>query len=307
MKKIITLLIVGITFLGCSPEEPENVKYVPPKATKVENTNDIFLRENMFEPYGTSVRWRWDNRFIPAYEKATPIKAELVIPVTKLIKYLWIGIYESQGEKGKSFISSIYPPELQYIGSYIYQNDGSVKLGYAESGARITLLNLNGYNLQNEDWLNKPGGGILSTIHHEFSHIVHQTYGMPLGFNEISETYLGGGWVNTSNQEALELGMVRNYATKDEYEDFCEIVSHFLTLSEDVFNERFINQDDCSALVDASDIEKCTKINQGKQKIAKKLRIVIDYYQDNFGINLVSMRDELQRRIKYVMTHNKTP
>lgn len=298
--------MLGFLLTQCSKEN--NAEYIRPNTAEESNhPNDVFLKENMLKPYGTAVRWRWNNRFIKPSQKAVPVASEYVIPVTKLVNYLWIGSYESQGAKGKKFIKELFPTELQYIGSYIYE-DGSVLLGYAEGGARITLLNLNSYDLTSRDWLTNPGGGILSTVHHEFSHLVHQNYGLPAGFNKISEKYLGNGWKNNvSLDDAIELGMVRNYGTLNEFEDFCEVVSHFLTLPKTTFNERFIDQKDCSSLTDADAIAKCQKLNEGRKKISQKLDLIVKFYKSNFGLNLISTRDSLENRINYVITNNKIP
>lgn len=305
-KATILLGLLGFLLIQCSKED--NVKYERPASAK-ESThpNDVFLKEKMLKPYGTSVRWRWNNRFIKPSQKAVPVASKYVIPVTKLVNYLWIGAYESQGAKGKEFIKKLFPTELQYIGSYIYE-DGSILLGYAEGGARITLLNLNSYDLTSRDWLTNPGGGILATVHHEFSHLVHQNHGLPAGFNKISEKYLGNGWKNdVSLDDAIGMGMVRNYGTLNEFEDFCEVVSHFLTLPKATFEERFINQKNCSSLTSANAIAKCQKLNKGRKKIAQKLDLIIKFYKSKFGFDLVAVRDALENRINYVVTNNKIP
>lgn len=306
LVKFLVLLALISFFVQCSDSEDET-KYKRPIAKESKHPNDMYLKKNMLENYGTAVRWRWDDRFIASNQSAVPVAADFVIPVTKLVKHLWIGAYESQGKAGKEFIKKLFPPELQYIGSYIYQ-DGSLLLGYAEGGARITLLNLNSYDLKDRDWLTKPGGGILATVHHEFSHIVHQNYGMPPGFNKVSEKYLGNGWRNgVSLQDAIKLGMVRNYGTMNEFEDFCEIISHFLTLPKENFEKLFINQEDCSKLTEPKKIKNCQELNAGREKIAVKLNMIIDFYKNQFDLNLVEVRDSLEKQIDYVVQNNKIP
>lgn len=306
INKVVLLLILFSVFTNCKDNE-DQTKYEPPTIKESTHPNDSYLTKNMFEEYGTAVRWRWDNRFIKPNQSATPVAADYVIPVTKIVKSLWIGAYESQGKAGKDFIEKLFPAELQYIGSYIYQ-DGSVLLGYAEGGARITLLNLNKYNLKNRDWLTKAGGGILATVHHEFSHIVHQNYGMPPGFNKVSEKYLGNGWKNNVTlEDAIKLGMVRNYGAMNEFEDFCEIISHFLTLPKEKFEKMFIEQEDCSKLTDPKKIRNCQELNAGREKIATKLGMIIDFYKNQFGLDMVAVRDSLEKKIDYVVENNKIP
>ncbi len=306
--QLLFVFLITLIFIQCNTED-DNTLYVPPTAEELSNPNDLYLYSSgnsLYELYGTATRWRWNDNFIDANQSATPINADFVIPTTRLIEYLWIGPYTSVGEPGEAFISELFPAELQYIGSYIYKDNGDKLLGFAEGGARISLLNLNSYDLEDRDWLTNPGGGVLSTVHHESSHIVHQNYGIPIGFNTISESYLGAGWSNgVTRDDAIKLGMVRNYGTVNEFEDFCEIVSHFLTVPEADFEADFIDQEDCTAYSDPDDIVKCQELNEGRVMIQQKLELVIAFYSNTFDIDLVEVRDEVEIRINYVINNNE--
>ena len=298
--KLIVLIFSVTLFYQCDTDDT-NSQFVPPPNPGVSNANDQYLYDNngnsLFERYDTAARWRWNDNFIAPDQRAAPIQSDLVIPATKLIDYLWIEPFTLNSSAGKDFIDELFPPELVYIGSYIYNRDGSILLGFAEGGARVTLLNLNSLDFKNRDWLANPGGGILTTVHHEFSHIVHQNYGIPVGFNVISESYIGGQWINISRDEAIKLGMVRGYATSNEFEDFCEIISHFLVVEQATFEKDFIDQEDCSTLTDAAEIVNCRELNGGRQLIKQKLDLVIDYYKSSFDIDLLAVRDTLQERL----------
>ncbi len=311
LKSLLKLVAVCffVTAVTQCAEEKENECYVRPQtAEESTHPNDVYLKENMLIPYGTAVRWRWDNRFIDPNEEATPIKAEYVIPVTKLIKYFWIDVFESQGEAGKKIIETLFPPEIQYIGSYIYLK-GAVKLGYAEGGARITLLNLNNYDLTNKDWLTSAKGGVLNTIHHEFAHLFHQNYGFPDGFVGLTD-YKGNGWKSLNPKEgkpfseSLALGCVSDYATNGESDDFADLVAHFLIMPPTEFESKYLALEDCSKSTDAT---ACQKTNEGREKIKVKLDLVIKYYKDKFNLDLVSMRDEMQKRLDYVLDRGDYP
>lgn len=300
-------ILSSLIFTSCDNED-DNTLFIPPAAEISDDVIDVYLSENMLDKYNTAVRWRWQDKYIDDDYSATPVKRDVVIPVTKLIEYLWVGPYQTVSEGGNAFITKLFPPELVYIGSYIFKEDGSRLLGYAEGGARITLLNLNSYDLTDEDWMTNPGGGILSTVHHEFTHLVHQTYGMPIGFNTISEKYNGEGWSNNvSLSDAVKMGMVRNYGTKNEFEDFCEIVSHFLTIPKATFEEDFINQASTDGVTDPAEIANINELNAGRLLIAQKLSVVVDYYKNKFDIDLYALRDIMEERINYVVTNNEIP
>ncbi len=303
----LALLLSPIFFSSCSNDD-DNTQFVPPAVEASDDEIDLYLQQNMLDKYNTAIRWKWEDWFIGRDHKATPVTRDVVIPVAELIEYLWIDPYRSLSEGGKEFIDNLFPPELVFIGSYIFQDDGSMLLGYAEGGARITLLNLNSFDLSNRDWLTNPGGGILATVHHEFTHLVHQNYGMPVGFNTISEKYNGEGWSNNvSLADAIKMGMVRNYGTKNEYEDFCEIVSHFLTVPKADFEALFITPQSTSGITDPSTITSIRELNEGREMIAEKLSIIVDFYKNKFDIDLYQLRDIMEERINYVITNQEIP
>ncbi|QQY81307.1 hypothetical protein JJL45_10235 [Tamlana sp. s12] len=309
--KLIGLMFSATLFMQCSSDDT-NTTYTPPEDPSITHPNDVYLYDNdghsLFERYGTATRWRWNDNFISASQSATPIESDLVIDATKIIDYLWIEPYTEVGDDGENFIKELFPPELVYIGSYIYKDDGTRLLGYAEGGARITLLNMNSLDLQNGDWLANPSGGILATAHHEFSHIIHQTYGIPIGYNTISDTYLGNGWSNgVSLADAIKLGMVSPYSTLNEFEDFCEVIAHYLVLEDDIFNYYFLDQEDCSVYTDGAVVLECQEINQGRLKIRQKLDLILAYFKNNFNIDLVAVKATLQTRLTEVINTGVIP
>lgn len=310
IKYIILVFVVSL-FLQCATDS-SNTEFVAPSDPDISSVNDQYLYNNdgnsLFERYGTATRWRWNDNFISPTRRATPVKSEFVIPTTKLVNHLWVEPYSESGADAANFIKSLFPAELVYIGSYIFNDDGTRLLGYAEGGARVTLLNLNSLDFQDRNWLANPNAGILATVHHEFSHIVHQNYGIPVGFNTISESYLGNNWSNNvSRDDAIKLGMVRNYGTLNEFEDFCEIISHFLVVDQATFEQDFINQEDCSVYTDADSIVNCRELNEGRQLIKQKVDLVVEFYKNNFNVDLYQVRDVLQSRLDDVIVTGVIP
>lgn len=311
MKKLAYHIIILTVLFSCSKDE-QITKFVPPSPPDLTHENDVFLYNNkgqsLYERLGMSVLWKWNDHFIDPSHRATPVKEDLVINSAKLIDYLWIGSFEAQGTAGKAFIKSYVPSEVVLIGSYIYTDDGSRILGFAEAGVRITLLNMNNLDFQNRNWMLHTGGGVIATMNHEFSHVIHQKNDLPNGFNKISESYLGNSWSNgVSRDDAIKLGMVRNYGTLNEYEDFCEIISHYVGLYEDDFNQLFINQKDCTQFTTAGEIVNCSELNEGRKKIALKLNLTKKFFVEKFDIHLESVRDTLLQRAEKVILLNEIP
>ncbi len=312
MKKITKFIYVIVTALlifQCASDD-SNTQYTPPENLDISSVNDMYLYNNsgnsFFERYGTATRWRWNDNFIAPDERATPIRSEFVIPAARLIDYLWIEPFTSVGESGKKFIDEFFPPELVFIGSGIFVEEG-VKLGFEEGGARVSLLRLNNLDFKDRDWLTDPTGGIITTIHHEFSHVIQRIYGNPVGLNTISEKYVGIEWINTSFDEAIKLGMVSPYGASAEDDDFAEIVSFFLVIDEAVFNENYITQEDCSTFSDPDEVLNCQELNTGRQLIKQKLDLIIEYYKNRVDIDLVEVKNTVQERLDNLLATGVIP
>ncbi len=313
MKKLVKFIYVVLTALlvfQCNNDDT-NSQYTPPDNPNLSHPNDTYLYDNngnsLFEVYGTATRWRWNDNFIDPDQRATPIESDFVIPATKLIEYLWVEPFTDLGISGEKLMEDFFPPEVVYIGSRIFQEDGSALLGFAEGGARITILDLNKLDFQDRNWLVNPRSGILATVHHEFSHIIQQRFGNPVGLNTISENYIGIDWINRSREDAIKLGMVSAYGASSEFEDFAEIISHFLVIDQQTFEQDFITQVDCSTLTDPAAIANCRELNEGRLLIQQKLDLILDYYDTQSNIDLVQVRDILQERLDNLIATGVIP
>lgn len=286
----LTGIVVTIFITACN--KSADVDYKAPEVELSNHPNDIYIRENILNRYGTAIRWEWDQRFLNKDQTADPIKEDLVIPVTKLIEELWIKPFLVLSEDSKIFIEEYMPKELVYIGSYIYESEGERMLGYAESGARVSLINLNAFDLDDRIWLENQ----LITMHHEFSHIVRQKIGVPIGYNNVSPTgYIGEGWRNgVSLSDAIKRGMVSAYGTKNQFEDFAQLTSHFFIQDTVYFNSTYLKDWNCE---DFTDPNTCEELNKGKELIRRKLDLIRKFYSEEFSINIDVLRDTIQSRM----------
>ncbi|WP_321279771.1 substrate import-associated zinc metallohydrolase lipoprotein [Marinifilum fragile] len=283
-------IVIAILITACNKSEV--VDYKAPDIKLSNHPNNVYIRENILNKYGTAIRWEWDQRFLNKDQSADPIKEDLVIPVTKLIEELWIKPFLVLSEDSKLFIQEYMPKELVYIGSYIFESDGEIIFGYAENGARVSLINLNAFDLDDRIWLENQ----LITMHHEFSHIVHQKMGLPNGYNNISPLgYVGEGWRNgVSLSDAIKRGMVSAYGTRNQFEDFAQLTSHFLVQDTVYFNSTYIKDWNCE---DFSDPNLCVELNKGKKLISRKLELIRKFYLEEFSINIDELRDTIQSRM----------
>lgn len=367
INKIGFILIALITlFTSCDKDDKLNYE----KREIVESTDeiDLFMKEHFLDKYNCAIRWKWDDKFVSIDYYVSPPMRQVVIKTAKMVENFWVNPFIESSAGGKAFIEKNFPPEIVFIGSEILNTNGTETLGFAEAGVRITLTELDQYNLKNMKWLKTQ----LHTIHHEFTHIVHQTYELPQGFEKISGSkYTGNSWTTLAiykkgtdgkvlrdadgdpifdHSPAIKRGVTTAYGTTNEFEDFAELVSNFIVTDAQEFkdlyapvsdaeiqaeilkvyndilavktkevlkikNEAFYAEyakgksiEECRAAGDKAvknhaiikSVEKSEDIkalNSGKNIIKDKLDMTIAYYRDNFDVNLVNLRDIVQKRI----------
>ncbi len=310
--KINILFVLFLTFIFSSCND-DDVNYIPDKVQESTDPIDVYFRNNFLDSYGTAVRWRWDDKLVDISKRVTPVKREFCIPMGDFVKQFWIEPFLITTE-GKEFMLEHFPPEIVFVGSPMYNSDGqTITLGYADAGARITFTQVNELDLSNKQWIIMQ----LHTAEHEYGHIVHQRHNLPNGFKEVTPAnYKSNNWINMAgdvqadnprvSREAISLGMVSNYGTSDENEDFCEILSIYLTTDKEVFEDRYLNHEpEDSYVVTNSEGEEITvlpnedavEVNKGRDFIAIKLKKIKEYYESNFHFDLDAVRDEIMKRI----------
>jgi substrate import-associated zinc metallohydrolase lipoprotein len=232
-----------------------------------------------------AVRYRYVDRYVDPTKRVTPPKKELVEPLLNFLTDFWVNPFISV-ENGEEFFKTHVPAEVVLIGSFIYNADGTVTLGTADAGARITLTEVNNIDESNMDWILRQ----LGTIYHEFAHIVHQRYNLPPNFQQISpQGYTSAGsWFNLTDDEALRRGFVSPYATSSFNEDFAETAAHVLFAPE--FYETYINEEENCTTVD------CMERNEGRALIRKKLSAILTHYEQNTGVDLLKVRALIQAK-----------
>ena len=295
-------------FMSCSDDESTN--YVPESKELSADEIDVYFQENFQEKYGSTVRWQWIDKYVDINYIVAPAMRKVLIPTGEMIRRFWIEPFILESKASGEFIRKHFPPEIVCVGSELRNADGTRTLGYADAGVRITLTELNYFDLTNREWVIQQ----LHTMHHEFSHIIHQTYKMPNGFNKITEdTYTGQAWkdINTNAQAeliekgisspttheidsvaqnmAIQRGMLTPYGTSSEFEDFAEFVSLYLLTEPAVFEETYIASD-----------PKQTFLDEGKANIDKKLALVKEYYVSNFSIDLTHLREIILQRMNEI-------
>lgn len=286
-KKLWTFLCIGTLALAtaCYPDEEV---VAPVKETPLsEEPLDQYIEENFVQEFGVAVRYKFVDRYVDQNKRVTPPKLEVVVPMLDFLTEFWVKPF-TEVANGNRFFRSHVPAEIILIGSTMYNADGTVTLGTADAGARITLTEVNFVNVEDKDWVFRQ----LGTIYHEFAHIVHQRYNLPPNWQEISpEGYTSlGSWFNLTDEEALERGFVSPYGTSTFNEDFAEIVAHLLFRPD--FYTRYLEDETNCATAD------CVDRNEGRAKLRRKYNAVLEHYEQNTGVDLLEVRAIIQAKLQ---------
>jgi substrate import-associated zinc metallohydrolase lipoprotein len=286
-KYLLLLSIVGLIAASCYKEDDINV---PQKEYVVsDDPIDIFIYDNFIKKYGVAVRYKYVDRYVDQTKRVTPPSREVVEPMLNFVTDLWIDPF-LQVPNGKKFFEDHVPAEMVLIGSRMYNNDGTVTLGTADAGARITLTEVDFIDTTNMDWVLQQ----IHTMYHEFAHIVHQRYNLPPSWNTISPRgYTSTGtWYTLTDAEALDRGFVSPYATSTFNEDFAETVA-FLLFDKD-FYDKYINDEDDNG----GECAPCVNRNAGRAMIRKKYTAVLDHYRQYVRVDLLKVRDVVQKKLQ---------
>ena len=278
MKKYIyTLLFAASIVLGACSEDKLDIHSIFNTESPERDAFDTWLLLNYIVPYNIQFNYKYIDKESDNTYNLIPAEYDKCVAMAKLTKYLWIDSYNEL--LGETFIKTYCPRMIQLIGSKAYNSQGSVVLGTAEGGLKITLYNVNELDVNNPniDFLNT---WFFKTMHHEFAHILHQTKNYSTDFNLISTDYQGPSWLNLESDEvANTMGFVTRYASFSPDEDFVEIISNYITHDAGYWQNVLNNG---GAL--------------GRIKLEKKFDIVRKYLKDSWSIDIDKLRDIVQRR-----------
>ena len=274
-NNIFLTAVFGATLLlgGCREEEKiADDLYIPGLGGEAyaENELDKWMFLNYTVPYNIDVVYRWDAA--QAYSSLSdvqlvPVEFDAVQPMMAALRDVWFEPY-IQATGSLDFLKEVAPKKIVLVGSPEYQN-GSYKLGQAEGGRKILLLNVNNFDASNEAELKEA----LHTIVHEFTHILHQTKLFSQEYQTISTGRYNSNWTLLNDSEARRLGFITNYSMLNKDEDFAEMVSGILVFGYDWFKETVL-----------AEAEKSTENPHAKADLEAKLAIVETYFKETWNI-----------------------
>jgi len=246
MKRIYILLLLSsvlFAFSSCEKEDDLRDESVVAYDKPFQNELDLWIYENLTKPYNVEVKYKWDDGEVMNDIHVTPPKMEKAKDFVEAYLNLWIKPYEEEAIAGGNpeFMKKYMPKLLVLVGTPSYNGDGTMTMGLAEGGRKVTIFDIDNFaEVKASSW-DTPESIALSkrnkiytsfhTLHHEFAHIMHQTKFYPDEFKEISKGDYTGNWMDVNLNAANLKGFITPYSMLNEDEDFVEIVAGMLDLS----------------------------------------------------------------------------
>lgn len=277
---IYSLIIILTCVLGsCNNDEDVDKAHSIFSTEEVERAMfDKWILDNYTNTYNIELKYRMEDNESDMSHVLIPAEYTKSVVLAKIVKHVWLEAYDEVTGTPK-FLCQYVPRTIHFIGSPAYEDNGTMVLGTAEGGMKITLYNVNDINPEYID-MNVLNEYYFGTMHHEFAHILHQTKNYDPSFDRITENaYIGNDWYMTRTEEAWKQGFVTPYAMSESREDFVENIAIYVTNTASYWDNMLANAGE-----------------QGRTLIQQKFDIVYNYMEQTWGINLDDLREIVLRR-----------
>lgn len=288
MKKYLYIAMLGLAVclgLGsCSKDAPSDPTNFP--TTPVErNAFDQWLLKNFTYPYNVSFLYKMKDIESDMTKNLVPADSAKSTKLAIIIKYLWFDAYAEA--IGPDFIKENVPRVIHLIGSPAFNSNGTIVLGTAEGGQKVTLYTVNSLtdeNLKDYSYLNDY---YFHTMHHEFTHILNQKIAYNKSFDKVTASgYVSGDWTNVEDVDAQKKGFVTAYAMEEGKEDFAEMLSTYVTSTPTQWEK----------ILSTAGANMVDETLTARQAIEQKLSIVRDYMSKSWGLDIDKLRDAVLHR-----------
>ena len=299
LKYIILSALLLISFVACTNSDELGTTIFDTTDHGLDSTSysfkfDSFLRDSFLKPYNLNFLYRMEDKGTDMNYNIVPATYENSQKMAVLIKYLWFDVYGKM--VNPEFLKSYGPRVIHLIGSPAFNPvNGTMLLGLAEGGMKISLFRVNELDITDIETLNEF---YFKTMHHEFAHILHQKKTYPKEFNLISyANYEPFIWQDRDERIAQSLGFVSPYAGSQTREDFVETIANYIVKTDAQWNTILSNASKEWVLVGTTVTESTvTDGVDGKAVILQKLSICREWLKNSWNIDLDALRQEVQIR-----------
>lgn len=288
MKKYIYIVMLGLAVclgLGsCSEDAPSDPTNFPTPPVE-RNAFDQWLLKNFTYPYNVSFLYKMKDIESDMTKNLVPADSAKSTKLAIIIKYLWFDAYAEA--IGPDFIKENVPRVIHLIGSPAFNSNGTIVLGTAEGGQKVTLYTVNSLtdeNLKDYSYLNDY---YFHTMHHEFTHILNQKVAYNKSFDKVTASgYVSGDWTNVEDVDAQKKGFVTAYAMEEGKEDFAEMLSTYVTSTPTQWEK----------ILSTAGANMVDETMTARQALEQKLAFVRDYMSKSWGLDIDKLRDAVLHR-----------
>lgn len=277
-------LLLTLGLLSSCRNEDEIGESIFDTSSPNRTTFDLWLLNNYNKLYNIDFVYKYEDIESSIAYNLVPSELEKSQLLAQIVKHVWLESYDEVAGDSIDFTRKYVPKMIFLVGSGAYDGDGSVVLGTAEGGLKVTLYNVNELQFETE-YLNEY---YFHVMHHEFAHILHQTKNYDQSFKRISESfYIGGDWIYASDEDAQKKGFITAYAQNEANEDFVEMYSMYVTHDDAWWNKVLTNAGEAHAAT-----------------LNTKLELVRTYFSEKWKIDIDVMRAVILRRSSEISTMN---
>ena len=145
------MAVAVFAFIACEERPLDKDSQVIDSKTE-QNDFDKWLVTNYVNAYNIDFKYRMEMNESQMSYWLVPAAYENSIVMAKLVRHLCLEAYD-EITGSKEFIRTHFPKMIHLIGSAAYKNNGTMVLGEAEGGLKITLYMINDLMLD-IDYLN---------------------------------------------------------------------------------------------------------------------------------------------------------
>jgi substrate import-associated zinc metallohydrolase lipoprotein len=277
-----TVVIAGVLFLASCAQEDQPKESQLDFSVPVKTDLDKWIGTNFLDPYNIAVYYEWNQNLVDNNKYLFPPLVTKVQPAMEVVKKIWIDSYTTIG--GVNFVKKVAPREFVLVGGVNLNTNGTVTLGLAEAGQRVSLFQIDNLNKKSRASVTQ----FIHTIQHEYVHILNQTRPFDeQAWAKLTPSGYTSTWYNEAIATSRSLGFLTSYARLNIYEDFAETAATILTSSKAEYDAILAGVTDATA----------------KANIKAKEAIVVKYYKDAYNVDFYALRDEAQKNTDAVINN----
>ena len=278
MKKLYIAAVLALLLAACNNKENLSSESVLKPRTTAQTALDTYIYNNFQQPYNIIVTYNYIDADFEMGKYLYPPTESKVQPMLEIVKKVWIDSYTQVA--GQDFIKSVAPRQISLIGGYNMNSDGTITLGFADSGMKITLFNVDQLDVTKHAATRQ----YFHTIQHEYCHIINQRKPYSEEYGKITPSDYTANWYNVRLADANKKGFITPYSMLNDIEDFAEMTSGILSMS----------KTDWDAKVNAIPEE-------GRNIIRKKEEFVVSYFKSEWNIDLYKLQEVVENQMLSVL------